>query len=389
MAWADNYRVGVNDLLSVQMTSWDQVNSVIIDMPGVSGSFPVDADGDITLALAGQVVAQGSTTAEIARAVEAAMTPYVGIGRTLKVGVSVEVYAPIYVTGQTETPGAYEYTPGLTILQAVSLSGGLAGVTPTEGEERNFLTARGTINVLQNELVFLTAQRDRIVIELGQATDFAQAETDVASTAQAAELAILQARNARYDYEITSRSSARVSLEEALQVLEEKLATNRSQLDAGLAELRRAEDLAEQGLVTPIRVFERATYINELESRLLDIERSILLARQELQGHERAEGQLLATREEENAMALQQVETSIAETEAQLTAQYDLLSASAGQVIGQGPNLDPLTAEVTYRVTRVRGDGGTFAGDPSTPLMPGDVVEVVYENPASSITPSN
>jgi exopolysaccharide production protein ExoF len=389
VAWADGYRVGVNDRLSIQIVSWDQVNAIVVDMPGVSGSYPVGADGYIAVALAGPVVAADKTTTEIAQALEAAMVPYVGIGQTLKVAVSVETYAPIYVSGQTKTPGAYDYTPRLTILKALSLSGGLAGITPVEGEERNFLSARGTISVLQKELVFLTARRDRIIIEMGSDTDFTEPTTDIDRTAQAAERTILQARNARYDYEITSLARARASLEEALGVLENKLLKNRTQLEAGQAELQRAQDLAERGLVTPIRVFDRATYVNDLESRLLDIERSILLARQEMQGHERNEGQLHAAREEENATALQQVETSIAEVEARLGGQYDLLSASAGQVIGQAPVVDPLTAEVAYLVTRVRGGDETFAGDPSTPLMPGDMVEVVYENPTFAITPSN
>ena len=197
------------------------------------------------------------------------------------------------------------------------------------------------------------------------------------------------ARNTRYDHEVTSLARSRAALEGALQVLEDKLTTNREQLEAGQAELQREEQLAERGLVASTRVFERASYVNELESRLLDIERSILSARQEMQGYERNEGLLMAVRNEENAMTLQQVNTSIAGVEAKLDGQYDLLAAAAGQQIGQVPALDPSTATISYTITRVRGDDpAPFVGDPSDVLMPGDVVEVDLDSSAEA-PPSN
>ncbi len=387
LSWADSYRVGINDLLTVQIAVWDEVNATVVEMPGISGSYPVGADGEISVPLAGSLTAADLTTAEIAQALEAAMASYVGIGQTSKVAVSVESYAPIYVAGQIEVPGVYDYAPGLTVLKAVSLAGGLGGIKPTEGEERNFLTARGTISVLQSDLMFLTAKRDRLMAEMSGSA-LGEADSEENQTARAAEAAILDARNARYEQELASLAEARASLEEALGVLEDKLSGNRSQLEAAQEELEREKGLVERGLAASTRIFDRTTYVSELESRLLDIERSILLARQELQEHEREETQLLGLRHEENATTLQEVETNIAEVEAQLVGQYDLLAASAGQQIGQAPAVDPLSAEVSYVITRIRGGADTLPGDPSTTLMPGDVVEVILEDP-NAVTPSN
>ncbi len=388
IAVADGYRVGVNDHLNVQVAIWDEINTVVADVPNMSGSYPVDADGNIALPLAGALTAAELTTAEIASAVEAAMTPYVGIGQSARVAVSVESYAPIYVSGQVQSPGAYDYKPALTVLQATALAGGLVGIKPVAGEERNFLSARGTISVLQNELMYLTAKRARLTAELGGAETVENPDGTLDPAAWAAEEAILTARNARYDHELTSLARARASLNEAMGVLEDKLATNRAQLGAGKAELGRSEDLVERGLTTPIRVFERLSYVNDLESRLLDIERSILLARQEMQALERSEGLLLALRNEENAATLQEVNTNIAETEAQLAGQYDLLAAAAGRHASLMPEMDPATAEVSYTVTRARDGGSTFAGDVATILMPGDVVEVMFADVATD-APSN
>lgn len=388
-AWADGYRVGVNDTLSIQIAVWDAANATVIDMYGVSGSYPVGADGEISVALAGPLIVADMTTIQVARTLEAAMTPYAGIGQAPHVAVSVERYAPIYVAGAVEQPGLYDYAPGLIVQMAVTLAGGPAAVKPIEGEERNFLSARGTINVLQNELMFLTARRDRLMAEINGNTGLSEHNTDLDPAAWAAEAAILQAREARYEHELTSLVRARASLEEALNVLENKLVTNRAQLEAGQAELLREQDLVDRGLAASSRIFDRTSYVSELESRLLDIERSILLARQELQEHERNEGLLVALRVEENTTDVQVVNADIAEVEAQLASQYDLMSAAAGQQIGQLSAVDPTTATAVYSITRARGDDATpFMGDPSTPLIPGDLVEVQFE--ASIIaSPSN
>ncbi|MEO1139427.1 MAG: polysaccharide biosynthesis/export family protein [Pseudomonadota bacterium] len=387
-AWAENYRVGINDLLSVQIAVWDEVNATIVDMSAVTGSYPVGADGNIAVPLAGLLPAADLTPAEIAQALETAMAAYVGIGQTSRVAVSVESYAPIYVTGQIEAPGVYDYAPGLTVLKAVSLAGGVAAVKPLEGEERNFLMARSAISVLQRDLMFLTAKRHRLLDEINGTYTFSEQHPDVDQEIWAAEAAILKARNARYDHELKSLTRARASLTEALAVLDDKLATNQAQLEAAKTELQREEDLVERGLAASARAFDRATYVSELESRLLDIERSILQARQELQENELNDGQLRTLRDEDNTITLQEVETKMAEVEAQLVGQYDLMSAAAGRHLDDLSRSETLAENVSYAITRARGGAATLRGDASTAVMPGDVIEVIIEHP-DIVSPSN
>ena len=374
-AWAEAYRVGTNDILSVRVAVWDELNAVVSDMPGVSGDYPVGADGVVLLPMAGAIDVADRTPGEIAQAIETAMVGYVGIGQSAKAGVSVGTYAPIYVSGQVENPGVHPFAPGMTVQMAMSLAGGAGAADPIEGQERNFLSARGSINALQRELMFLTAKRERLLLEIGGG-DAAPDLSDIDPEAWAAEDAILQARNARYDHELRSLARARASLAEATAVLEVKLEKSRAQVEAGQAELQREKDLVERGLVAPVRVFERESYVTDLESRLLDIERAVVFAQQQMQDLERNEGLLLALRDEENATTLQQVEANIAQIDAQLASQYALLSAAAGLQVGQLPGLDPLTAEISYTITRTRGGSEKLDADKATVLLPGDVIEV-------------
>ncbi|MDX8355000.1 polysaccharide biosynthesis/export family protein [Cognatiyoonia sp. IB215182] len=383
--WAEGYRVGINDRLTVQIAVWDELNTTVTDLPGISGSYPVGAGGMISLPLAGSFPAADRTLDAIAADIEEALTAYVGIGQSAGAALSVERYAPIFISGEVKTPGVYDFTPGLTVQQALAMAGGAGTLEPPEGQERNFLSARGAIAMLQQELMFLTAKRDRLIGEIDGTTSVLPTETSN-TTAWAAEEAILAARNARYEHELQSIARTKATLQEATAVLQDKLENNRVQLAAGQAELDREEELVERGLVASVRVFERASYVNELESRILDIERSLVLAQQDIQELERNESVLLAVRDEDNATKLQEVEAQIAETEAQLRTQYDLLSAAAGQQIALMAGVDPLTAEIGLTITRVRGGPATLSADMQTVMMPGDVVTVTYVAPA---TPSN
>lgn len=378
--WADAYRVGVNDRLLVQIAVWDELNATVGDLPGVSGSYPVGAGGMISLPLAGSFAASGRTLDAIAADIEDALTAYVGIGQSAGAAVSVERYAPIFISGEVKTPGVYDFTPGLTVRQALAMAGGAGTLAPLDAQERNFLTARGTIGVLQQELIFLIAKRDRLIAEIDGAAPLPPTDTANAA-AWAAEEAILAARNARYDHELRSIARTKATLEEATAVLLDKLENNHVQLAAGQAELDREEDLVERGLVASVRVFERASYVNELESRILDIERSLVLAQQDIQELERTESVLLAVRNEDNATKLQEVEAQIAATEAQLRTQYDLLSAAAGQHIARLAEADPMTAELSLTITRMRDGPTSLNADMQTAIMPGDVVTVTYVAP--------
>ena len=385
--FADGYIVGINDTLKVQIAVWDELNATVNDMPGVSGEYRVDADGKITIPLAGVLDATERAPSEIAQSLETAIASYVGIGQSAKASVSLESYAPVYVGGQVHVPGVYDFTPGLTVQMALTLAGGDSVNDPIEGQERNFLSARGSINVLQRELMFLTAKRERLILEINGSDGVLNA-TDIDPDILAAENAILQSRKERYDFELASLARARASLQEATTVLKSKLETNRAQLEAGRAELRREEDLVERGLAPPNRTFERASYVNELESRLLDIERSVVLADQEMHELERDEGLLKASRNEENTDRLQEVEAAIAAIEAQLLGQYDLLSAAAGRLVGARSGDYLQESELLYTITRIRGENTTIVANKSSVLMPGDVVEITLVEPTLSL-PSN
>jgi polysaccharide export outer membrane protein len=115
-----DYEIGVDDQL--QVTVWRN--------PELSVSAVVRPDGRITVPLAGDVVAGGKTTADLAKAIEGKLAVYIR-APTVTVAVSElrshEFLTRIRITGAVRTPRTMPFRPGITVLDAVLEAGG-----PTE-----------------------------------------------------------------------------------------------------------------------------------------------------------------------------------------------------------------------------------------------------------------
>lgn len=114
----EGYLIGAEDVLS--LTVWEH--------PELSRTVAVRADGTITLPPLGDIPAVGTTTAELARAIEARV--YSTLRFTTQATVSVIAFnsRKIYIAGQVTAPGRYgfEEIPGL-----VDLLGSAGGLNAT------------------------------------------------------------------------------------------------------------------------------------------------------------------------------------------------------------------------------------------------------------------
>ena len=115
MASADKeYIIGPSDVLEIQV--WRE--------PNLSCTMPVRPDGKITMLLLNDVQAAGLTPMELKVKIET------GLGRFVEnpiVSVIVKEIGSknIYILGQVVSSGQYSLRPGLRVLQALSLAGGL------------------------------------------------------------------------------------------------------------------------------------------------------------------------------------------------------------------------------------------------------------------------
>jgi polysaccharide export outer membrane protein len=108
-----SYRLGVDD----------QVRVITFGEASLTGQFRVNDRGSLAIPLLGAIPADGLTTSELERRIEARLKEKKVL---LDPAVSVEVlsYRPVFILGEVTKPGQYPYQPNMTVLTAVAVAGG-------------------------------------------------------------------------------------------------------------------------------------------------------------------------------------------------------------------------------------------------------------------------
>jgi polysaccharide biosynthesis/export protein len=107
------YKIGPQDVLRVDV--WKE--------PEISRVAPVRPDGRISLPLLNDVHAAGLTPAQLANVIAEGLKKYIA-NPQVTVGVNEINSRRVYVTGEVLKPGAFPLQPGMTVLQALAISGG-------------------------------------------------------------------------------------------------------------------------------------------------------------------------------------------------------------------------------------------------------------------------
>lgn len=116
-----NYVIGPEDVIYVNV--WHE--------PEVSRSVPVRSDGKISLPLIGEVTAVGLTPQALQSDIQKKLKSFISAP---DVTVIVEDLRSqhLNVLGSVAKPGVYHYSPPLTFLDAIALSGGLSDFAKTK-----------------------------------------------------------------------------------------------------------------------------------------------------------------------------------------------------------------------------------------------------------------
>src|SRR5215472_9747349 len=107
------YKIGAQDVLRIDVWREDQLTRTV----------PVRPDGKITLPLLNDVQAVGLTPMELAEVISEGLKKYI-TNPQVTVSVTEINSKRIYVNGEVNRSGAFQLLPHMTILQALSGSGG-------------------------------------------------------------------------------------------------------------------------------------------------------------------------------------------------------------------------------------------------------------------------
>jgi len=117
-----DYHIGPQDILQIDV--WKE--------PEITRTIPVRPDGKISLPLLNDVQAAGLTAMQLAANIRTGLTKYLN-NPQVTVTVTAINSRRIFVTGEVGRSGALPLLPGMTVLQALSSSGGFTQFAREKG----------------------------------------------------------------------------------------------------------------------------------------------------------------------------------------------------------------------------------------------------------------
>lgn len=110
--YQSGYRVGAGDKLSIRVAG----------EADLTGEFPVDASGAISLPYVQSVTVAGMSTPQIEQLILRRLRA--GYLKDPQVSVQVTTLRPFYILGEVTASGSFAYQPGITVQNAIAIAGG-------------------------------------------------------------------------------------------------------------------------------------------------------------------------------------------------------------------------------------------------------------------------
>jgi exopolysaccharide production protein ExoF len=124
----DRIKIAFYERVDVEEDKWGRMSSAsalrsILQRPELSGEYTVQEDGTISVPLLGTILVASRSAQQVHADLVETFNQL--LGRKGLVNILSLERSPIYVLGPVKNSGSFKYAPGMTILHAIALAGGL------------------------------------------------------------------------------------------------------------------------------------------------------------------------------------------------------------------------------------------------------------------------
>lgn len=358
----------------------DTINVVIYGEDKLSGRFRISPSGTISYPLLGEIAVANLSTPEIGRRIAAALAERVPVGGVPS--VEIAEYAPVFVLGNVDKPGPYQYRPGMTALELVALGGG-------EKRAGSGDTVMVQIIAAEQELVDLRIMRwSEMIRKARTQAEIAGREFDgkvpvvggelvaagtrqsiidnevslfrVRRTIFAEQQKALAAQRASYDQEIVSLEEGIVLHDEEVRLLEQEVQTQEGLFNKGLAVQPRLLAVKRELSSTRRNALELRSFLARAHQRQLEVDQKIAELRDQWV--------------RDNAMALAELDITTARRDEKIAASIATLTELRGQ---SGNAREAERRASVFTVTRL--DSGRYVTRTISeldPVQPRDILRI-------------
>ena len=160
-----------NTKLRLTVLQWQPVKGDFSRWDELSGEFSVSTKESLTLPVAGSISVAGKEPDVLAAEIATLIQMKLGLVAAPSTRVEVVEYPPIYVAGDVAEPGEYKYRPGMTVVQALALGGGI--YRTSNRAKKDDIQVTGELRGYQIEMLGAQIRIARLEAELAGATSIA------------------------------------------------------------------------------------------------------------------------------------------------------------------------------------------------------------------------
>jgi protein involved in polysaccharide export with SLBB domain len=344
------------------------------DREDLNGDYTIGDNGQLRLPKLGLIQAAGRTTAEIEAAIRDLLTSRKERPGTFT--VDVVQTRPIFVTGLANRPGAYAFASGYTVLNAVSLAGGL--YRSASSPEAEAVKESGRSNEYKKRLEEQLAKRARFQAQRGSRDIIMPAELKRLNPDSAGD--VIEQEQAILDDLRQEKGDRRSNLQQIISLTQKEIAGHQRELSATSGRIGSRE----QEVRTLTRLYKRGLLKQERLDTVLQgldsVRRDRALTSADLA---RARTTLARAKLELKELELVNGSTlgeKIATADAEISRLKKQID-DAGRVVTTLKQMSGIAAQdakATYRIVRRGTNGGmtTIQANEGTPLQPGDIVDI-------------
>ncbi|TIW28115.1 MAG: sugar ABC transporter substrate-binding protein [Mesorhizobium sp.] len=394
-ASAAEYLLGPQDKVRLKVYEWRASRDVIFEWTALNDSFVVGADGTLFLPFVGQIRAEGTAPGDLARSIGDRLMQHMGLGRPPDVAVEIAQYRPFYIVGNVKQPGEFPYRPGLTVLQALGIAGGLPiREDDVSRLQREVISSQGEVGLLALSNVSLLARKARLQAELAGSEDITfpselrdRASNETVALAMDQERRIFAIRKDSLATQLRSLRELKDFLQKELASLEQQLTFHDKQIELIQKELAGVSNLVQKGLAVAPRELSLEGTVAQMQSDRLAAETSMLRVRQDMSKTDIEILNLGNQRSSEIAESLRETQQQLNEVTSKSDTAVQLLhetQVTAPALLALRQNA--AKAKPIFTIVRPK-DGGTeeLAAQETTLVEPGDTVKVEIPLPKSGL----
>jgi protein involved in polysaccharide export with SLBB domain len=334
----------------------------------LTGLYSVQPGPVLSLPLIGIVQLKGHTPRQLETELSTAWENR--LGSPMSVTVEFSQRAPFYVMGAVKTPGAYPYRGGLTVLQAIAVSGGMLTGFSNNGTALDVIRERERRLQAVEKLARALTRQARLLAERDGKEQFALPEPFTLLPAE--QMTALLVEEARLlDNRAQQYTIKKHLLTDQISLGEAEIASYQQQvkeMDGQQSQLDREANRIKRIPGQQVRAFELNQRSTSLDTAKSSLSSSIVRAKISVETARNGIADMQEAREKEITEALLETGQAIRENELTIAASQDALRAAGVTSPDQG---------LVFRL--VRSGGEEVANVQSTTLIrPGDVLEVGF-----------